>query len=244
MQLARPGVGHGVVESRVESGQLHRHPLKRARTTYSYLAVATLGTPADRAAFRKAVNRVHAQVRSTPSSPVAYRALDPGLQLWVAACLYRGFEDTHRAFLGPIPDIERLYRSAATLGTTLQVREDAWPADRAAFEEYWQASLSEVAFDETVRRYLTDVAELRFLPRPFAVLFGRFNRFATTGFLPPEFRAPMRLQWTERDRRRFARLTWTVRAVVRALPPALRRFPFDLLLWDVRRRVRAGRPLV
>jgi len=29
MQLARPGVGYGVLESRVESGRIDRHPIKR-----------------------------------------------------------------------------------------------------------------------------------------------------------------------------------------------------------------------
>ena len=41
MQLARPGVGYGVLESRVESGRVDLHPIKRARTTFTYLAVAT-----------------------------------------------------------------------------------------------------------------------------------------------------------------------------------------------------------
>ena len=60
MQLARPGVGYGVLESRVESGRVDRHPIKRARTTFTYLAVATKGTDAQKAAFRRAVNKAHA----------------------------------------------------------------------------------------------------------------------------------------------------------------------------------------
>jgi uncharacterized protein (DUF2236 family) len=35
MQLAQPGVGYGVMESRVESGRVDRHPIKRARTTFT-----------------------------------------------------------------------------------------------------------------------------------------------------------------------------------------------------------------
>ena len=46
MQLARPGVGYGVMESRVESGRVDLHPIKRARTTFTYLAVALAGTDA------------------------------------------------------------------------------------------------------------------------------------------------------------------------------------------------------
>jgi uncharacterized protein (DUF2236 family) len=56
MQLARPGVGYGVLESRVESGRVDRHPIKRARTTFTYIAVAINGTDAQKAAYKRAVN--------------------------------------------------------------------------------------------------------------------------------------------------------------------------------------------
>src|SRR5262249_17903876 len=59
MQLASPAVGYGVLESPVDSGNVYKHPLKRARTTGTYLAAATLGTDADRALIRKAVDKAH-----------------------------------------------------------------------------------------------------------------------------------------------------------------------------------------
>src|SRR4029453_8387193 len=86
MQLAQTGVGYGVLESRVESGRVDRHPIKRARTTFTYLTVATNGSDEQKAAFRRAVNRAHPQVYSTDESPVKYYAFDRGLQLWVGAC--------------------------------------------------------------------------------------------------------------------------------------------------------------
>jgi uncharacterized protein (DUF2236 family) len=89
MQLSLPGVGHGVLESPVDSGNVYKHPFKRARTTALYLAAATIGTDADRALIRSEVDKVHALVRSGAASPVSYNAFNPGLQLWVAACLYR-----------------------------------------------------------------------------------------------------------------------------------------------------------
>ncbi|AIH86864.1 hypothetical protein IU15_22140, partial [Mycobacterium tuberculosis] len=52
MELAMPGVGYGVLESRVESGRLDRHPIKRARTTFTYVAVAVAGSDDQKAAFR------------------------------------------------------------------------------------------------------------------------------------------------------------------------------------------------
>src|SRR5690349_25166943 len=102
MQLARPGVGYGVLESRVESGRVDLHPIKRARTTFTYLAVATKGTEAQKAAYRRAVNKAHAQVYSTDESPVKYHAFDKDLQLWVAACLYKGGVDIRRVFIGEL----------------------------------------------------------------------------------------------------------------------------------------------
>src|SRR4029077_13972743 len=87
MQLARPGVGYGVLESRVERGRGERHPIKRARTTFTYLAVATKGCPEQKAAFRRAVNRAHAQVYSTDESPVVHHSFDADVQCWVPARL-------------------------------------------------------------------------------------------------------------------------------------------------------------
>ena len=120
MQLARPGVGYGVMESRVESGRVDLHPIKRARTTFTYLAVATNGSDKQKAAFRRAVNRAHAQVYSTDESPVKYHAFDKDLQLWVGACLYKGGVDIYRMFIGEMDEVtaERHYREGMPLGTT------------------------------------------------------------------------------------------------------------------------------
>ena len=183
MQLAHPGVGQGVVDSKVDSGRADLHPVKRARTTGTYLAAATLGTDADRELIRKEVDKVHALVRSTESSPVSYNAFDPRLQLWVAACLYRYYVDQHEFLYGPLDDeaADAIYHDARKLGTTLQVREDMWPPDRAAFDEYWKRSLDELRIDEPVREHLHGVAAMVFLPAPLRLLAGRFNLFATTG---------------------------------------------------------------
>lgn len=246
MQLARPGVGYGVAESRVESGRLYDHPIKRTRTTLTYLAVAILGTDEERADYRAAVNGAHAQVYSTEDSPVKYHAMDPDLQLWVAACLYRGFEDSYEALIGPLSDSERelVYRDAAPLGTTLQVRESMWPATRADFEEYWQAGLAQVHVDDVIRDHLMSIVRLEFFPAPVRLLLGRFNTFVTTGFLHPPFREQMGLPWTERDQRRFDRLMRSIGAVVRRLPAPLREFPYNAYLWDLRIRRRFRRRLI
>ena len=250
MQLARPGVGYGVMESRVESGRVDLHPIKRARTTFTYLAVAMAGTDTQKAAFRRAVNRAHAQVYSTPDSPVEYNAFDPDLQLWVAACLYKGGVDFYRTFIGEMAeqDADRHYREAVVLGTTLQVPAEMWPPDRAAFDRYWQQQLDQVHIDDAVREYLYPIAagRIRAVRLPAAVRRQpeKLGLLITTGFLPQRFREEMRLGWDGAKQRRFDRLIAVLRTVNNMMPPVIRRFPFNVLLWDLDRRIEAGRPLV
>ncbi|MCW2663001.1 MAG: hypothetical protein JWP83_4153 [Mycobacterium sp.] len=245
MQLSLPGVGYGVLESRVDSGNVYKHPFKRARTTGTYLAVAAIGTESDRALIRDAVDVAHRQVRSTASSPVSYNAFDPKLQLWVASCLYRYFVDQHEFLHGPLdlddPDAaDAVYRDAKRLGTTLQVPERMWPPDRDAFDEYWKRSLDELRIDPPVREHLRGVASMAFLPWPLRVLAGPFNLFATTGFLAPEFRALMRLDWSRGQQRRFEWLLAALRLADRLIPHRAWLFGYQLYLWDMRFRARRG----
>jgi uncharacterized protein (DUF2236 family) len=246
MQLSSPGVGYGVLESPVDSGNVYKHPFKRARTTGTYLAAATFGTDADRDLIRSAVDKVHALVRSDTSSPVSYNAFDPRLQLWVAACLYRYYIDQHEFLYGPLDDdaAEAVYQDAKKLGTTLQVRDDMWPADRVAFDEFWKRSLDELRIDPPVRNHLHGVAAMAFLPLPLRLLAGRFNLFATTGFLPPEFRTNMQLQWTSSQQRKFEWLLSALRIADRVIPRDVWILGYRLYLWDMRSRAHRGRRIV
>lgn len=78
MQLSWPGVGYGVQESRVDSGNALKHPVKRARTTFTYLAVALLGTAEDQRIFPQggqpparpgALERDQSRLLQRPGSP-------------------------------------------------------------------------------------------------------------------------------------------------------------------------------
>ncbi len=239
MQLARPEVGYGVVESRVERAQIMRHPVRRWLTTVTYLSVALMGSAQEREYFRRLVNRSHAEVRSTHRSPVSYRAFDPELQLWVAACLYQGMRDMHERLHGPAdgPTADAIYRWAGQFGTTLQVPESMWPPDRAAFGEYWRDALASIRIDPPVRDYLEKLIMLGYLPRPFGRALGGISRFVTTGFLPPPFRDQMRLPWTERDQRRFDAALRVAAVVNHWLPAPARRFPFNACLLGLRARI-------
>ncbi|MFW0783041.1 oxygenase MpaB family protein [Gordonia sp. CPCC 206044] len=244
MQLALPAVGYGVYESTVDSGNLFKHPIKRTRTTLAYLSVATMGTPKDRKAYRKAVGKAHAKVRSTESSPVKYNAFDPKLQLWVAACLYKGWEDMQRIYGDPADITEEAYQHGAVLGTTLQVPREMWPATRADFETYWNETVESLEIDPIIREHLMSIVRAEFMPRWFSLAVGWWFELLTIGFLPENFRDKMGLEFKPWQRRVFDTHNKVARAILVRLPKPLREFPFNLLLADTRWRIRTGRPLV
>ena len=242
MQLSMLPVGRGVFESTVESGSLHRHPVKRTRTTLGYVMIAMFGTDHERRVLRAEVNRQHRAVRSDPVSPVAYDAFDPALQLWVAACMYRGVLDAETFLYGAPGDevADQLYRASARFATTLQVPSDAWPEDREAFERYWETALGSIELDDDTRAFLYGVASLDFLPRFVRWPFVGAHRLITTGFLPEPFRELLGLPFGRVCQRLFR--WWCAGAVfVNSLTPQpLRGFPWNLALWDARRRIRRG----
>ncbi|MBF6178160.1 oxygenase MpaB family protein [Nocardia otitidiscaviarum] len=246
MQLSLKPVAYGVMESDVHSGAITVHPIKRLRTTLTYLAVAWLGDDRDRADYREAVNRSHRTIRTKPTSPVKYNAFDPKLQLWVAACLYWGVDDLYHRMRGPMkPDVaESFYRYCARLGTTLQMRPEMWPATREEFYAYWDATLPTHTIDEPTRRYFNDLTDLKMLPRPLQLVFGRLHRFIVTALLPQHLRDQMHMTWTARDERVFGAMLRAIATVWTRLPVPLRLFPFNFYLADMRIRRRLGRPLV
>lgn len=246
MQMSWPEVGYGVAESRVESGSLVHHPWKRLRTTAQYLTVAILGTDEEKNAYREAVNVAHRQVRSTEDSPVKYNAFNRELQLWVAACLFIFYEDTHQLLYGTMTEeqAETFYQSAMTIGTTLQVLEEMWPATRADFDAYWNTACERVEMTPFVRDYLMVLVELRMINWPMRKVLAPLLRFLTIGFLAPVFRDAMEFEWTDTDRRRFEHLFLFVAFVNRFLPKSLRTGNYSVLMKDLRRRIRRKKALI
>jgi uncharacterized protein (DUF2236 family) len=246
MQLSRLPIGHAIAESKVDSGSLRKHPLKRTRTTLAYIMVALFGSEHERAVMRSEINEQHRLVRSDPEDAVPYNALDADLQLWVAACMFRGVIDATTFLYGPVDDaaFQSLLGHCSSFATTLQVSVSRWPQNRAAFEAYWATSMPDVRMDDVTRDYLRGIASLAFLPAPLARVLGPSHRFLTVGFLPPPFRDELGLPWTTRQQRRFERVVAGVRVLNRSLPRPLREFPWNLVEHDTRRRIAHGRPVL
>lgn len=246
IQLGHPSVGYGVVTKPRPEGSVMKHPFKRLRTTFSYLAVAMLGTEDDRASMREAVNFSHRGVRNDPGGSPTFNAFDPRLQLWVAGAIYWGYLDALEKMRGPIDDRTKdlIYRHSRRFGTTLQMPAEMWPATRAEFDEYFHNGLKDLRFDPIVRDYLLKLLRFKQLHPAMRLGAGQFMTWTNTGFLPPELRSALGLEWSGRDDLVFLALMRTMGFGYKFLPRPVRLFPFNFFLWDVRRRVRTGRPIV
>jgi hypothetical protein len=83
------------------------------------------------------------------------------------------------------------------------VPAEMWPADRAAFEKYWDGQLPSRVIDDTVRDYLDALLDLTMFPLPVQLLGRRFHRFVSAGYLPRHFRDQMRHPWSPAHQRRW-----------------------------------------
>ncbi|AEF41247.1 oxygenase MpaB family protein [Hoyosella subflava] len=246
MQLSWPEIGYGVMDSPVDSGNLFKRPVKRARTTLAYISIALFGTVEERKAYGAAVNTSHRQVRSGPQSPIKYNAFNRELQLWVASCLYYGVRDTFIRMHGPLSEREELVllRACGRLGTTLQMHRDQWFTTLDEFNEYWESGLQRVHIDQRTARYFDDVLRANFLPRPLSFVIGPFLYWANVGFLPPLFREQLGVTWSQRDQARHDRMMRILGVSTRRLPVVVRQFPNNAMHASTSALRKLGRPLV
>ena len=246
LQLGWPEVGYGVVESRVDSGKVTKHPFKRFRTTVGYLGVALLGSHEQRLAYRQAINAQHRQVRSTPDSPVKYNAFNRDLQLWVASCIYYGTVDAFTRMHGPLTREEEaiVMRAGARIGTTLQVPPEMWHRTPEDFWAYWEEGLARVDIDDRVGGYLRSLLRMEIVPAPVARVLGPLHEWLNAGFIPEPVRSQLGLSWSERDQRRHDRMLRVMGAVSRPFPHVVRAFPINAMRLNLEIRRRLGRPMV
>jgi uncharacterized protein (DUF2236 family) len=230
-QLALLGVGRGVAE---HSTTLQR-PLDRLRTTLTYVYVMTTGTPEERTSVARMVNKAHAPVHGE-----GYTAYDRDLQLWVAATLAHNGIFIHEKVHGPMSETskERIYRDSQIFGTALQVREEDWPATYAAFEKYWDHTLTtQLSSEPVVCDYVAKLLSTKGQPWFLRPAVGLQN-LVTRGNLTPEVRDVLGLSWTWRQQKLYD-LFWSVHNLVYPMLPRFVRFAHArLVMRDFRRRMR------
>ena len=219
LQLANPGVGRGVAR---HSDFVNR-PLDRLHGTLTYLYVTVYGTPEEARRVARSVGRAHAPVTG---------ASDAALQLWVAATLYDTAMRVHELVYGELDDAdaESLLADYAVVGTALGVPRASWPADRAAFADYWATAALDVGPE--ARGVAAALLHPVNVPLWMRALMPTV-RLLTAGLLSAELRAAYGL---ELDERAFARLVRVTRAVYPRLPRLIRHAPMRRYLRAFRAR--------
>ncbi len=231
LQLANPAIGHAVARH----SDFATDPMRRLRHTLTFVYALVYGTDAQKAAVTHAVNRAHEPVRGAGSNTTpGYDALDPELQLWVAATLYDTTMLVHQRVIGALTDADRdaVYRDYEDVGTALQVPPGRWPADRAAFAEYWGAQTATLGTDDTVRGVAHELLHPR--AAPLWVRAGMpLARLVTAGLLGSELRNAYRMPWGPRRARRYELAMTAMRLVNRMLPRRVRELPMRRLLAQI-----------
>ncbi|HET6726334.1 MAG TPA: oxygenase MpaB family protein [Gammaproteobacteria bacterium] len=229
LQVAHPAIGRGVAEH----SNFTNRAMDRLRATMTYVYCMTFGSPDERRAVRDQVETVHRSINGP-----GYDARDPDLQLWVAATLYHTALMLYERWVCRLDDrrAEIIYRQYRILGAALQMREEQWPTDRAAFSNYWNAMLKRLEVTDAARAVCDDLFHPRQVPLWMRTAMP-LNRLITAALLPAPIRDAYGIDWNDRRQRRFNRFSNTVRLVYPRVPVPLRQFPKIWYLHDMRRRL-------
>ncbi|RSS74041.1 oxygenase MpaB family protein [Streptomyces sp. WAC06614] len=200
------------------------------------------------------VRRLHRDIQGTDTRGRRYHALDPACYAWVHATGFPIYRHAGRYLLRPFtPAQERqLYQEWLQVGRILGLHDRDMPQTIEEYWPYYHRMLAEEIEPTAVARELvaTDVP----LPCPTAgslpvrlllrltwpvlrVWFLRLRAFVTAGYMPPEARAAVGLEWTPAQERTLRRFSAVVRVLVPLLPERLRYLP---IAREARARWRAG----
>lgn len=215
LQLAHPVVARGVAAH----SSFAQNPLRRLRNTLAYVYAVQIGTPQQRIRAGRRVDSAHARVPG---------ARDPGPQLWVAATLARTGVQVHELLHGPLDDAlaDEIHAASADLGMALQLPEGAWPADRAAFQRYWDTTLAGLEVGDDARAVAAELLAARAAPWWLRLALPAAQEF-TAALLPPALRAAYGLP---DHPRRAALVVGVARAVARLTPRRVRELAARRLL--------------
>ena len=218
MQLAHPKVAAGVDEH----SDFRAHPIRRLRRTILMTMAIVFGDRETALAAARGVNQVHARVKGS-----SYRALDPGLLLWVHATLMDTALVTYETFVKPLLPRERedFYQEFKLLGELLGIPRERFPATLRDFDEYMNAMIEsgEVRVDARAHALAKLVLRphMRLLPGPAMIPF----EVVTAGLLPPVLRGQYGLAWGAGQQRAYRLAVRTVPRLIALTPPLLRVWP-------------------
>ncbi|WP_404286964.1 oxygenase MpaB family protein [Glutamicibacter arilaitensis] len=233
LQLAHPQIGLAIATH----SDFASNPLSRLIHTLGYIYALSNGTPEQQRTMVDYVNTAHQPVHGTRNpdqETPAYSALDPRLQLWVAATLY----DSARVIAAEIlPKAESsdnvdLYHQYARLGDALQMPAHFWPDSLSEFDEYFDRTLSTLSVTPQIR----SLADELFLGRnaPWWIRIGLpVMRDVTIAQLPPSVREQFGYELSPKVAKRSTRVISFARFATGVLPKFVRHAPMRMLLRHV-----------
>ncbi|MDT9686159.1 oxygenase MpaB family protein [Streptomyces sp. TRM76323] len=254
LQVAHPAVGAGVDEHSV----FRTDPWGRAERSLRSLQLWVYGGEAAAEEGRR-LRRLHRAIRGTDARGRPYHALDPAFYAWVHATGFPVHRHAARYLFRPMTEEQerRFYAEWLQVGRILGIRDRDMPQTIEEFWPYYRKVLAdEIETTAVVRDLLaTDVPlpppdrgplPVRLLLRLLWPLLwprvARFRAFAIAGFLPPEAREAIGVEWSDAQERALRRLARVVRAVVPALPERLRYLPLAREARRAHRLSRAAHP--
>lgn len=215
LQLGDPVVARGVAAS----SSFASDPLGRLRRTLGYVYAVQLGSPDQHAKAARRVDSAHARVTGA-------RDADP--QLWVTATLVHTAVQVHELVRGPLEATlaDEVHAAGADLGMTLQLPADAWPADRAAFDRYWEATVARLSVTPEAVAVARELLAARAAPWWLRLAMPAAREF-TASLLPSELREAYGIP---SHPRRAGAVLAVVRVLARILPRRVRELPARRLL--------------
>jgi uncharacterized protein (DUF2236 family) len=224
MQAAHPLVIAGARES----GFYERNPWKRLERTLGLTYTITFGNRAEALRAAERINEVHRRVRGVdPVTGRAYDALDPGLLLWVHACLVESALLFERRTVGRLtePERQRFHEEQMHVAELLELPRTRIPPTVDGLHAY----IEQVVEGDDLR--VTDassrVADLFRRPPPDAEWRPVLRAVAWWAFgtLPARLRSMYGLRWGPLSE---ARLRASLGALKVARPVIPRRFRWIL----------------
>ncbi|MFB9390694.1 oxygenase MpaB family protein [Streptomyces coeruleoprunus] len=237
LQVAHPAVGAGVDEHSV----FRTDPWGRGERSLRSLQLWVYGGEAAAEEGRR-LRRLHRTIQGTDTRGRRYHSLDPANYAWVHATGFPVHRYAARYLIRPMTEAQerRFYAEWLQVGRVLGIRDRDMPQTIEEFWPYYHKVLAdEIEMTAVVRDLVaTDVPlpppdrgplPLTLLLRALWPLLwprvARFRAFVTVGFMPPEAREAIGLEWTEAQERKLRRFARVVRAVVPVLPERLRYLP-------------------
>lgn len=232
MQIAHPLVAAGVAEHTTFRGGIGER-FQRLHDTVEAMLAFNYGRPEEVQRTAACINAIHDRVHGRLRQAVGpfpvgtpYSAHDPELLRWVHVTLLDSTLLLYELLFRPLsPELKDRYcLETSGLAPLLGIPKGYLPVTLAEMRAYmgWMMA-SQIAVGETARGLARELLRPP-LPGPGAPLSWPYV-LQTIGLLPPELREAYGFRWGPVHQALLGQLLRLARVTLRAVPPAVRRWP-------------------